>query len=89
MTEPNKAGSFSSYGAWYYIHTGEAYNFYEEYQERVILLKSDETKVGLAPYHWTPWLIYMGDISENPKSESNRALADWYDKDEVFLIPEE
>ena len=86
--ESNQAGSFSSYGAYYYVHTGMAYNFYQEYLERVELLKGDEQYVGLTPYHWCPWLICMGDISENPEEESNRALADWYDKEEVFLLPE-
>lgn len=89
QVEPNKAGSFCSYGAWYYIHTGEAGLFYQEYQERVAMLKGDEVSVGLPPYHFKPWLICMGELSEDPKAEENRALADWYGKDEVFLIPEE
>ncbi len=82
--EPNKAGSFSSYGAYYYIHTGEAYNFYQEYLERTALLNGDEENVALAPYSWRPWLICMGDLSENPQDESNRALAAWYDKEEII-----
>jgi len=28
MISPNKVDSFSSYGAYYYIHSGEAYNSY-------------------------------------------------------------
>ena len=84
--EPNKAGSFSSYGAYYYIHSGEAYNFYQEYLERVEILNSDESHVVLTPYRWKPWMICMGDLSHNPKDESNRALAIWYDKDEIICV---
>ncbi len=29
----NQAGHYSSYGAYYYVHTGEAYNFHQEYPE--------------------------------------------------------
>ncbi|MCM1551593.1 MAG: hypothetical protein NC092_02755, partial [Butyrivibrio sp.] len=84
VTEPNQAGSFSSYGAYYYIHTGEAYNFYQEYLERVELLKGEGDIVRLTPYHWRPWFLCMGDLSDDSGDESNRALAAWYDKDKVI-----
>ena len=87
--EVNKAGSFSSFGAYYYIHTGEAYNFYQQYLERVEKLNGEEQRVGLSPYIWKPWFLYMGDLSENPDAEANRSLANWYDKEAVFLLPEE
>lgn len=82
--EPNKAGSFSSYGAYYYISTGEANNFYQEYLARVEILKSDESVAVIPPYHWRPWLICMGDLSDDPENESNRALEAWYGKDAVI-----
>lgn len=87
--EPNKAGTFSSYGAYYYVHSGEAYNFYQEYRERVDLLNSDQSRVTLTPYRWRPWMICMGDLSRDPEDESNRALADWYGKDEVICAEPE
>lgn len=83
-TEPNQAGSFSSYGAYYYIHTGEAYNFYQEYLKRVAILKSDRETVVLEPYFWRPWFLCLGDLSDNPDDESNTALASWYDKEMVI-----
>lgn len=82
--EPNQAGSFSSYGAYYYISTGEAYNFYQEYLNRVELLKSDREPVVLEPYVWRPWFLCMGDLSDNPEDESNMAFAAWYDKETVI-----
>lgn len=86
-TEPNQAGSFSSYGAYYYIHSGEAYNFYQEYLQRVKLLKSDLETVVVEPYNWKPWFLCPEDLSEDPNNESNRAVADWYDKDAVICKP--
>lgn len=84
VTEPNKAGSFSPYGAYYYVHSGEADNFHREYLERVEILKSDEENVVLEPFKWHPWMICMGDLSENPSEESNVAVANWYDKEQVI-----
>ena len=88
-TEPNQAGSFSSYGAYYYIHTGEAYNFYQEYLARVELLKGEDKVVEFEPYHWRPWMICMGDLSDNYKDESNMAIATWYKKHRVLCMQHE
>lgn len=85
-TEPNQAGSFSSYGAYYYIHTGEAYNFYQEYLSRLEILKSDEKEIVFEPYNWRPWFLCSGDLSDNPDDEANSALASWYDKDTIICI---
>ena len=87
---PNKAGCYSAYGAYYYIHSGEAYNFYHEYLERVEILRSDESDVVLKPYNYKPWFLCSGDLSENPDAEPNRAIATWYGKDSVVVkAPEE
>lgn len=84
-TAPNQAGCYSPYGAYYYVHTGEAFNFHEEYQERVEALKSDEKDVVFKRYAYTPWMLCMGDLSENPDAEENQAVAAWYDKDSVAV----
>lgn len=82
---PNQAGNYSSYGAYYYVHTGEAYNFHQEYLKRVEILKSSETEVVFEPYHYRPWLLCMGDLSDNPDNEANRSVADWYGKASVVV----
>lgn len=82
--ESNQAGSFSSYGAFYYVHTGEAYNFYQEYLERVALFQGEESVVVVKPYQWRPWFLCIGDLSDDPENESNRAVADWYHKAKVI-----
>ena len=86
---PDQAGHYSAYGAYYYVHTGEAYNFHQEYLERVEKLLGDEDDVQLQPYHYKPWFLCMGDLSEDENNEANRSLAIWYDKDSVTLISED
>lgn len=86
---PNQAGHYSAYGAYYYVHTGEANNFHEQYLERVESLSGDERDVVLPAYRYQPWFLYMGDITGDPTDERNQALAMWYDKDSVTLINED
>jgi len=85
--ESNQAGNYSAYGAYYYIHTGEAYNFHQEYLARLEVLKSDETSVVLEPYHWRPWFLCAGELSDNPEADQNRAIARWYKKSSVAIKP--
>lgn len=86
---PNQAGHYSSYGAYYYVHTGEAYNFHQEYLERVKRLSGNAKNVHLQAYRFQPWFLCMGDISEDAGNEANRSLAMWYGKDSVTLISED
>ena len=83
--EPNQAGNYSAYGAYYYIHSGEAYNFYQQYLERVELLKSDEQNIVFEPYRFKPWFLCVADLSENPDNEANWALGVWYEKDTIIV----
>lgn len=83
---PNQAGCYSSYGAYYYVHTGEAYNFHDEYMKRVEVLRSDEKDVVFKEFTYKPWMICMGDLDENPDAEENLAVEAWYGKDTVRVI---
>ena len=87
QTSKNPIGDFTSWGAYYYIHTGEAYNFYTEYQARLAILQSGEADVALEPYVYKPWMLCLGELSEDPGAEENRAMADWYGKNSVALRP--
>ena len=86
---PNQAGHYSTYGAYYYVHTGEANNFHQEYLERVKRLSGIARNVHLPAYRYEPWFLCMGDISEDANNEANQSLAMWYGKDSVTLISEE
>lgn len=88
MTE-NQAGSYSSYGAYYYVHTGEAFNFHQEYLERVKLLESGGPDVVVKPYRYKPWFLCAGELSDNPDAEQNRAIAKWYLKNSVVCVEDE
>lgn len=88
-TESDQAGNYSAYGAYYYIHTGEAYNFYQEYLARLEVLKSDEPNVVLEPYNWRPWFLHAGDLSENPEAEQNHAVAWYYGKESIICREKE
>ena len=81
----DQAGNYSAYGAYYYIHTGEAYNFYHEYLARVGKFKGTEANVEVEPYVFRPWFLCMGDLSQDWDNEINRGVAEWYHKGSVAL----
>ena len=76
----DKIGAVSSFGAYYYVHTGEAYAFHEEYLERVRMIEeSDHTTVVTVPtYGYTPWFLINKDISDDPSVEENRIMAEYF-----------
>ena len=82
--ESNQAGNYSAYGAYYYIKSGEANNFYQEYQVRLEKLKGEEANVVVEPYHWRPWFLCAGELSENPEADQNELIARWYGKESVI-----
>ncbi len=83
---PNQAGSCSTYGAYYYVHTGEAANIHSEYLQRVETIKnSGEDVVEVEPYFWRPWFLYKGELSTDASAETNRAMADWFGKTGIYI----
>lgn len=77
---PSKEGSYSSYTAYHYVHTGEAYNYYREYLLRVDTIKNGGQEVVVEPYYFRPWILCVGDLWEDPNYEPNRVMAEWYNK---------
>ena len=84
LTSSNIAGTYSFYGAYYYVHTGEPFNFYQEYLARVQAIKEGGSSVTVEPYHFRPWILCVDDLSEDGSAEPNRAMAEWYDKEDIF-----
>lgn len=82
--EKNQAGNYASYGAYYYIHTGEANAFHQEYLDRVEAIKNGGSRVAVNAYYFRPWFLRIGDLSENPQMEENQAMARWYNKEAVY-----
>ena len=85
--EPNKGGKYSSYCAYYFVHTGEAYNYYHEYIQRVALCEGPEENVVVPPYVYKPWLLCLGDLSEDPAYEPNRFMAEYFGKNSIVCKP--
>ncbi len=88
LTE-NKLGTYSSYGAYYYVHSGEAYNLRKEYEARVETIQNGGADVVVEPYHFKPWFLCSGDLSEDPTAEENRAVASWYGRESITCVDEE
>lgn len=81
----NRAGTIAGFGAYYYVHSGEAFNFREQYLERVQVLKSEEKDVVFETYRFRPWMLCAGELSDDPEAEENRLVEEWYKKDSVRI----
>lgn len=86
--EKNQAGNYSSYGAFYYIHTGEANEYHKEYLARVEAIRNGGPEVTVEPYHFRPWFLRIDDLTESADSEQNQAIAVWYDREAVYCKSE-
>lgn len=84
--EPNKGGIYSSYCAYYFVHTGEALNYYNEYLNRVAICEGEEKDVVVSPFVYKPWVLCLGDLSEDPNYEPNRFMATYFGKDSIVCM---
>lgn len=86
--ENDKAGSFMTYGSYYYVHTGEALNYYNEQLQRIETINnSDNSIVELDPLVWKPWfLCKKNELDTNPEAEQNQAAARWYGKTAIYVV---
>lgn len=89
VAEPNKGGKYNTYCAYYFVHTGEAYNYYQEYLRRVEICESDEADVTVSPYVFKPWLICPGDLSDDPQYEPNQFMATYFGKNSITCVSPE
>lgn len=87
VTRPNPVGGYSSWDAYDCVHKGEAYNFHQEYLERVETIKEGGPTVIVEPYGYRPWILSPGELSENSQNEPNRSMAMWYDKEAIVCQP--
>lgn len=87
--DPIKVHHYSSWAAYYYVHTGEANEFHKQYLERVEAIKNGGGTVIVEPYVFRPWILAIADLSEDPNAESNVAMAEWYHKEAILCIHQE
>lgn len=81
--EPHQAANYSTFCAYWYVHTGEAKAFHDEYLARIDTIKNGGSVVVVPPYNFRNPLS-VGDLSEDPENEANRAIAVWYGKEAVI-----
>lgn len=86
-TSGNQAGSFSSYGAYYYVHTGEAANYRTEYLYTIDAInESAGGDVVVSPHVFRPWLLCGNyELSDNPAFEENVMMANYYDINSIRI----
>lgn len=64
----------------------EAQRYYEQYQERLVLLEDESvTDVVLKPYELKPYLLHFNDITVDPGDWVNQAMSQYYGKNSVVL----
>ena len=87
--EPHQSAKYSSFAAYYYVHTGEAYNFHQEYLNRLETIVNGGSDVVVTPYVYRPWILQSSDLSSSPEGEANRAMAAWYHKNSITCIAQD
>lgn len=84
----DKIGAVSSFGAYYYIHSGEADAFHDEFLERVRIIEtSDRGEVVVPEYAYKPWFLINRDISGDPSQEENRMMSQYFGIEGLRTVP--
>ena len=82
-------GAISLASAYTALSTGQAATYYQEAQDRLVILKDPSIRVArLKPYSDPPYLLFFDDLYE-PDSWQNRDMANYYEKDSVILLTED
>ncbi len=87
--DPYQAAHYSSFAAYWWVHTGEGYNFRQEYWDRVERIVNSDSDVVVRPYINKPDIFMPRDLSSDPNDEANRAMANWYHKNSISCVAED
>lgn len=87
--DPWQAAHYSSFAAYYWVHTGEGYNFRMEYWDRIEQIKNSGPDVVVRPYVNKPDIFMPKDLSSDPNNEANRAMAQYYHKNSISCVAED
>jgi len=81
-------GGISLASAYTALSHGQAATYYQEAQERLVILKDPSICVAeLKPYSDPPYLLFFDDLYDDPDAWQNRDMANFYEKDKVILLP--
>ncbi len=76
----------TTYSAIQSLRKGEAAQYLAEYEERLEILAGDDRVVELEPFSGKPYLLYFGDITDDPENWENKSMSRYFEKDEIYLV---
>jgi hypothetical protein len=83
-------GGVSLASAYTALSHGQAATYYQEAQERLIILKDPTIREAeLKAYSNPPYLLFFDDLYDDPDAWQNRDMASFYEKEKVILVPQE
>lgn len=69
------------------LRTGQAQQYYQEYQERLKILEDPAVQEAyLEPYTYRPYLLFFGDIQPDSQDWVNQSMADYFGKEAIYLL---
>ncbi len=81
-----KTGAYTTFEAIGLLRSGEAKTYYRAAESRLVILEDPNIlDAELQPYPCTPFLIYHGDVTTDPKHYVNESVAAFYGKTSVVL----
>lgn len=87
--DPWQAAHYSTFAAYWWVHTGEGYNFRQEYWDRLETIQNGGPDVVVRPYINKPDIFMPRDLSSDPNDEANRAMANYYHKNSISCVAED
>lgn len=80
----NRIG-YTPYGAYHYVHTGEAKAYYNGYLDMIEEIHNQGDDVRVIRNVFRPAYLYSGELSDDPDYEPNRFMAEWYGKNSIAV----
>lgn len=78
--------TLTSVSAYHSLRNGDARQYYEEYQQRLVLLQDPSVKeVYLEPFSVKPYVLFFGDVVGDTQDWVNKSVAEYFHKDVVGL----
>lgn len=87
--DPWQAAHYSTFAAYWWVHTGEGYNFRLEYWDRIEKIKNSGPDVVVRPYINKPDIFMPKDLSSDPNDDPNKAMAIYYHKNSISCMVED
>ena len=83
-------GTIPTYTAFEYLIYGHAQAYWVECMERLEILEDESIEDAVLKEHTSkPFYLYVSDITDDPGFWENKAMASYYGKNSVVLLPNE